>query len=789
MAKRRSSVISVLITGDNRELSNTLDDSSSKLATFGKAAGAALAAAGVAFGAFAKTALDAAVEAEAAQFRLATILRNTGLATEEQIVALNAQAQALEKVGVASSGNITVLQSQLATFDLSAKAIEALTPAILDYVIAEKGATATAADFQSAATGLAGALQGQFGALSRVGFVLDDATKEMIKNGTESQRVAALVQVLGSTYDGFNEKARQTAAGGMQVLRNQFEAMRESVGNALLPLLRRLIDWFASNEGRITAFAETAIAGFVTAIDKILGFFGIMRDRFNQVVDFIQWRIGDFRRYIRHNLQEPFDNVRERIVLFVDTVKSKLGELRSGLITGLPEAVTGIGDKITELTPKFAAAFGFIIEKLDEFGQFWDANLKDPVDQARIRIGLFVDTVKSRLAEFKDAVPGAVKALTDFFAEVRALSDDPKGLGKKLGDALANALRTALESLAGLGEQVGTSFVRLLAGVDWFKLGMDSVVYILLFINGLIAGFFGTDWYTPLLRAFAENWRVVLIGVVSIMFMPAKWAGAIARALARIPFIGRILSWLVTGLSTVGTEVKKWIGARAGLIVGEFSTKFLGALRGGGPPLVQGFVNFLLFIPRAILRAFDDAAINVAIGFGRFGTALGNGIRGFVGRAAEFLSFLLTPFRAFGKTLIDDLFLLGRNIINALMSGIQSMAGALANLVRSIGRSVWEGLSRLWKISSPSKVFMDLGRQVGVGLALGIESTERMIRDAASIAGGAASAEAMLGGIGGGARAGSSINITVNGAIDAEGTARQVLRVLQDAQRRTGVRL
>jgi TP901 family phage tail tape measure protein len=36
---------------------------------------------------------------------------------------------------------------------------------------------------------------------------------------------------------------------------------------------------------------------------------------------------------------------------------------------------------------------------------------------------------------------------------------------------------------------------------------------------------------------------------------------------------------------------------------------------------------------------------------------------------------------------------------------------------------------------------------------------------------------------------GARINITVNGAIDAEGTARQVLRVLQDAQRRTGVRL
>ena len=36
---------------------------------------------------------------------------------------------------------------------------------------------------------------------------------------------------------------------------------------------------------------------------------------------------------------------------------------------------------------------------------------------------------------------------------------------------------------------------------------------------------------------------------------------------------------------------------------------------------------------------------------------------------------------------------------------------------------------------------------------------------------------------------GNTINITVNGAIDSEGTARQIRQILQDAERRTGVRL
>jgi hypothetical protein len=46
----------------------------------------------------------------------------------------------------------------LSTFDLKAETIERLIPSIVDYVIAEKGATATTADFQERTNSLAQAL-------------------------------------------------------------------------------------------------------------------------------------------------------------------------------------------------------------------------------------------------------------------------------------------------------------------------------------------------------------------------------------------------------------------------------------------------------------------------------------------------------------------------------------------------------------------------------------------------------------------------------------------------------
>jgi hypothetical protein len=119
-----------------------------------------------------------AVEAQAAQERLRIILTNTGLASSHQIDALLAQASALEKVGVASKESIVISQSQLATFDLQASTISTLTPAILDYVLAEKGAAATSEDFKTMTNSLGAALQGQFGALTRANFRLDRKSKE-----------------------------------------------------------------------------------------------------------------------------------------------------------------------------------------------------------------------------------------------------------------------------------------------------------------------------------------------------------------------------------------------------------------------------------------------------------------------------------------------------------------------------------------------------------------------------------------------------------------------------------
>jgi archaellum component FlaC len=208
-----------------------------------------------------------AIEAEAVQNRLRQILLTTGGATEKQVGLLLEQAQALEKVGVVSKENVIATQSQLATFDLQAKTISRLTPAILDYVTAEKGARASTEDFKSMTNSLAQALNGQFGGLTRVGFVLDEHTKKLISSGTEAERAEAIVSVLNSTYEGFNEALANTPEGQLIKLEQEFSNLKDEIGKALIPVMGDLVVMIRTY---IVPFAEKAAFAIRTLAERFM---------------------------------------------------------------------------------------------------------------------------------------------------------------------------------------------------------------------------------------------------------------------------------------------------------------------------------------------------------------------------------------------------------------------------------------------------------------------------------------------------------------------------------------
>jgi hypothetical protein len=134
-----------------------------------------------------------------------------------------------------------------------------------------------------------------------VGFVIDENTRKMIKNGTESQRAAAIVDVLNSTYKGFNASLRDTPVGQLQLLTNAADDAKEVIGEGLVDALAKIgggseaadavktINNIANGINKITSVTATAIGGlvklykaieFVTTLGGLTGADGILAQRF-----------------------------------------------------------------------------------------------------------------------------------------------------------------------------------------------------------------------------------------------------------------------------------------------------------------------------------------------------------------------------------------------------------------------------------------------------------------------------------------------------------------------------
>lgn len=241
----------------------------------------------VAFGALAAgiySVVKESMGAEAAQARLTHIIQTSTGASQEQVMALMSQARAMEQIGVVSASNVTSLHAQLATFDMQAENIAALTPAILDYVVAEKGATVGTEDLKAMTNGLAQALNGNYQSLTKTGFVLSEETKAIIENGTETEKVNEIVKVLNSTYEGFNAMARQTAEGGLAVLNNEINNVKQAIGEALMPTVKEMTaqlipvlqsigQWIEQNPVLVKEIVS--LAAQVTGLTAVLGTVGL----------------------------------------------------------------------------------------------------------------------------------------------------------------------------------------------------------------------------------------------------------------------------------------------------------------------------------------------------------------------------------------------------------------------------------------------------------------------------------------------------------------------------------
>jgi hypothetical protein len=101
------------------------------------------------------------------------------------------------------------------------------------------------------------------------------------------------VDVLNSTYQGFNEAARTTSEGGLVALNNEFGKLQETIGKQLIPVINQLVEavtpmiekvsvWVEQNPELTRNIILTALA--VSGLIAMVGMLSVVMLAFNPVV-------------------------------------------------------------------------------------------------------------------------------------------------------------------------------------------------------------------------------------------------------------------------------------------------------------------------------------------------------------------------------------------------------------------------------------------------------------------------------------------------------------------------
>lgn len=244
MAGAGSRTLKLSILGDIDNLKKNLDVGNKevegfgdKVGKFGKVAGAAFAAAGIAAAAYAgKLLIDgvkSAIEDEAAQAKLAGTLVNVTGATDKQIAAVESQILKTSLLTGITDDELRPSFERLVRSTKDSEEALKLQQLALDI------AAGSGKSLEAVSNALGKGLDGSTGALGKLGIGLDAAQ-------LKSMSMEEITAKLAETFGGQASAKADTFAGKMDRLKVAFNEGKETVGAFVLDAITPMVDGFVN---------------------------------------------------------------------------------------------------------------------------------------------------------------------------------------------------------------------------------------------------------------------------------------------------------------------------------------------------------------------------------------------------------------------------------------------------------------------------------------------------------------------------------------------------------------
>ena len=429
--------------------------------------------------------IAANVEEQEQKFR--TALKNTTDATEDDIQAYVALAEAKEKNGVVSKAAILNGYQELATYTTQKESIEALTDAMLDMTVQQYGMNASEEQTLSIATRLGKALSnGDYSGLAKMGYYFTDAEKAAMKYGTEEDRVNALLEAITASVGGMNEALAQTNEGSLRVAISYLDDMKESLGGLFNDLKGRIAKEFLPEIKEISTALQDMVSGN-TSIEEGLS------------------KIGD-------SINSALQKVIEKLPMLLELGVQILTKIVEGIIQALPQIIQAVNKIIKFLIefigknlPKLTKAVNeiilqlakVIIENLPVLIETIATLINELTLQLNSYLPLFitaaVDIILALAKGLIKAIPTLIEAIPEVISSLIAALLDPQMLTMllmagieltiELGKGLIKAIPDLLLLVPKIIHEILKTLSNLIVNTNWKKLGKDILNGIL---NGLI---------------------------------------------------------------------------------------------------------------------------------------------------------------------------------------------------------------------------------------------------------------------------------------------------------------
>lgn len=474
-------------------------------------------------------------------------------------------------------------------------------------------------------------------------------------------KVSDSTQYAGSMNKEYEARA-QTTANNIQFLKNNMVHLGITIGSVVLPALNGLINDLKPVIEKVIAFAK-ANPVLISALFKVVATLfafkvGSLAVRFG-----LNLLFGGFLSVYGSLLKVSgaFKIVNASISLF------KIGRAVSALrLFGLSARQARTAIKL------FTGGFGFIKAAFSGISGF--------VLKAGAMIGkALMGIVRVAMVAGKAMLTNPIVLAGVLIAGVAYLIwrnwDTIKPKLVEFWTAITQAASAAWQWLVGIWSGFSAWFGGLWTGITTWVSGVwtgivNGASAAWQWLVGIWSGF--TAWFGSLwtgITAWASNaWATITTGASTAWgWLVGIWGGAVAW------FAGL---WASVQAAAVGV----WTGI----------TGFIGSVWANIRGLVSAGVQGLM----AIIRGFSPVSA--------FSTAF-SAVWGFLGG-------LVGRFRTFGV-----------NIIQGLIGGIKSMAGAVVRAISSTVGNVPATAKRMLGINSPSRVFRQFGAWVSEGLAIGID--------------------------------------------------------------------